>query len=387
MRLVKSIGFVWIVLLSLTIMTVSCNSDDDVQENVIKVTRIEVEGITDDIVVLEVADTYKVNVKLLPDAAEDKDAYSYEYSSANEEVFKVNEDGVITAIGVGEAALRIDPVNNTDLWTSITVKVNSKLFLIESLDIDPAYQDFYMGIDKSINLSEIISINPEFATNKDLIFASDDTSVATITRRGVLTTVGLGDVNISIKSDDGSNIEKTIKIMVRNTTYQNLDRDGWEVTTSHPYFADGTVVGTPESLIDDPDAYGTMEGEPTCLVLVKPGKSLGGITVGNDEEVYFIIDMKKEEDFDAFYLRHRLKNASAFLRLAEASVYGSNNGVDFEPVAEGLSINVEENEVIVDLPKTVSYRYFKLTYDKWHATGNTVQISDFNIIKLGYEEL
>lgn len=387
MRLMKSIRFVWITLLSLAILSVSCNSDDDAQVKEIRVTHIEVEGVSDDIVVLEVADQYTVNLKLLPEAAVDKEEYTYDYSSSNEDVFKVSEEGVITAIGVGEAALRIDPVNNTDLWTSITIKVNSKLFLIESLEIDQGYQDFYMGVNKTIDLSEIITINPEFATNKDLMYASDNTAVGTITRRGVLTTVGLGDVNVTIKSDDGSNIEKTIKIKVRNTTYQNLDRAGWVVTTSHPYFADGAVVGTPESLIDDPDAYGTTEGEPTCLVLVKPGKSLGGITVGNDEEVHFIIDMKKEEEFDAFYLRHRLKNSSAFLRLAEASVYGSNNGVDFEPVAEGLSIDVAENEVIVDLPKTVSYRYFKLTYDKWHATGNTVQMSDFNIIKLGYEDL
>ena len=37
------------------------------------------------------------------------------------------------------------------------------------------------------------------------------------------------------------------------------------------------------------------------------------------------------------------------------------------------------SSVTVDLPENVSYRYFKLTYDGWSNSGNTIQISDFNI--------
>lgn len=387
MKVKQSIWFVWILILSLTLVTVSCDSDDDVQDDAIYVTKMEVEGINDDIIILEVADEYLLNLQLFPENAIDKEEFTYKYSSSNEDVFRVDEAGVITALSEGEASLRIDSENNTDLWTSVTIKVNSKLFLIESLTVDAAHQDYVIGIDRSIDLTEIVSISPDYATNKDLIYTSDDTSVATVTRRGVVTTVGLGDAVITIASDDGSHVETTMNISVRNSSYQSIDRGDWKVTTSHPYFADATVVGSPESLIDDPDAYGTTEGEPTCLCLVKPGKSLGGITVGADEEVYFVIDMQQEEEFSAFRLRHRVKNSSAFLRLIEGSVYGSNNGVDFEPVAEGLTINVDETEVVVDLPNTVTYRYFKLTYDKMHATGNTVQISDFNVLKLSFEDL
>lgn len=387
MKVKQSIWFLWIMILSISLMTVSCDSDDDAKEDAIRVTKIEVEDVSEDIIIMEVADNYRVQVKLFPETAVDRDAFAYQYSSSNEDVFRVDATGVVTAIGVGEAALRIDAENNTDLWTSVTIRVNSKLFLIESLDIDDAYQDFYIGLDKAIDLTEIVTINPEYATNKGLIYTSDNTAVATVTRRGVVTTVGLGDAVISIKSDDASNAEASLNIHVRNTAYQNLNREGWGVATSHPYFPDASVIGSPESLIDAPDAYGTVEGEPTCLCLVKPGKSLGGITVGSDEEVHFILDMKKEEEFSAFRLRHRIKNNSANLRLIEASVYGSNNGVDFESVAKGLRIDAEQNEVIVDLPKTVSYRYFKLTYDKMNASGNTVQISDFNVVKLIFEDL
>ncbi|MBD0825398.1 discoidin domain-containing protein [Aestuariibaculum marinum] len=387
MNMKRGMLFARIALLSLAVLVMSCDSDNDEKDDTIKVTRIDVDGVNDDILELEVADEYNLSLSLFPDTAQDKDEYDYIFSSTNEEVFKVSDQGVITAIGVGEAALRIDPVNNNDLWTVITVKVKSKLFLIESLQVDSKYQDFYIGMNKTIDLTEIITINPEYATNQELLYSSSDLNVATVTRRGVITTLGLGDTNITVKTDDGSALEATITIHVRNTSYEDLSREGWGVTTSHQYFEDATVVGSPESLIDDPDAYGTKEGEPTCLCLVKPGKSLGGITVGASEEVYFVIDMQKEEEFSAFRLRHRLLNTSANLRLAEASVYGSNDGENFTSIAAGIAVNVEESEVTVDLPTTVHYRYFKLVYTKWGASGSTVQISDFNIVKLVYEEL
>ncbi|TDN98407.1 Ig-like domain-containing protein [Sunxiuqinia elliptica] len=378
----------WIICIVtlLSASVVSCDSDNDELSDVIKVTRIEVEGAIDNLIELEVADEHTLNVKLTPDEAVDKDEYTYTYLSSNEDIFKVNEQGVITALGEGEAALRVDAVNNTDLWAVVTIKVKSKLFLVESLNVPEKFKDLYIGVGKSINLPDLISITPEYATNKDLVYSSSNASVAKVSRKGVLSTLSLGNATITINADDGSSVETTIELHVRNSTYQNLDRTDWTVATSHQYFADATVVGSPESLIDEPTAYGTDENEPTCLCMVKPGKSLGDISVGANEEVHFIIDMKSEQEFNGFKLRHRLKNGSAFLRLIEASVYGSNNGADFLPVAEGLSINVEEDEVLVDWPTTATYRYLKLTYDKWHSSGSTVQISDFNLLKLVYED-
>ncbi|MFV0565357.1 MAG: Ig-like domain-containing protein [Flavobacteriaceae bacterium] len=387
MKIKQNFWLIWVFMLALAVVGVSCSDDDNEEEAPITVNKIVVDGVTDDIVVLEVADTYTVNLTLTPDDAVDKDEYTFEYSSSNEEVFKVSEEGVITALGVGEAALRIYPVNNTDLWAIVTIKVNSKLFLIETLTIDESYQDFYIGVDKTVDLSALITIAPEYATNKDLLYTSSNADVASVTRRGVITTLAPGDATITIATDDGSDIETTISIHVRNTSYQDLSRTGWAVTTSHQYFADGTVVGTPESLIDDPTAYGTNPDEPTCLCMVKPGKSLGGITVAADEEVHFVIDMGQEEEFSAFRLRHRVKNTSKNLRLIKASVYGSNDGTTFTPVAEDLSINVDETEATVDLGTTAKYRYFKLTYDQWASGGSTVQVSDFNILETIYEEL
>ncbi|MFV0541095.1 MAG: Ig-like domain-containing protein [Aestuariibaculum sp.] len=367
------------------VFSVSCDSDDDeVVAEEITVNKLTVENAVDNLLEFEVGDQFTVNIIALPEEAVDKDLYSYTFSSTNEDVFTVTEQGVINALSAGEAALKVYPVNNTDLWTVVTIKVKEKVFLVESINILGG-NDIYMGPDTTIDLNEWISITPEYASDNDLLFASSDASVATVTRKGLVSAIGLGDATITITADDGSNVSTTINLYVRNTSYQDLNRDNWTVSTSHQYFADATVVGTPESLIDNPDAYGTNPDEPTCLCLVKPGKSLGGITVEANEEVHFVIDMQQEEEFTGFRLRHRVKNTSKNLRLIEASVYGSNDGINFTLVEDEIAIDVEATEAVVNLSKTVKYRYFKLTYDKWASGGSTVQVSDFNITKIVYE--
>lgn len=363
----------------------SCDSDEKTVEELGGVTKMEVVGAQDDLLIMDVADEHQVEVKLLPEDAPGKEAYTYEYSSSNEEIFKVDEKGHITALSPGEAALRIDPVNNTDLWAVVTVQVNEKLFLIESLDIDQKYQNMYAEVGTTIDLAKLITVAPEYASNQNLIYSSDNKTVANVTRRGIVSTLALGDATITIKTEDDSEAELTCVIKVREATLIDLDRTNWTVTTSHKHFADATVVGTPESLIDHPDAYGAKEGEPTCLCLVKPGKSLGGVTVGADEDVFFVIDLKQKETIGSFRLRHRVKNTSKNLRLNKATLLGSNNGTDFTVVAEDVEIDNTVSEATVKLSEMVEYQYIKLVYKGWGSYGSTVQISDFNLSKLEFK--
>ncbi|MGL5920805.1 MAG: discoidin domain-containing protein, partial [Bacteroidales bacterium] len=160
-----------------------------------------------------------------------------------------------------------------------------------------------------------------------------------------------------------------------------LLRDAWSVSASHDYFVDASVNGAPECLID-----GNLN---SCLVMVKPGKSAGGLTVGADEPVFFVIDMQSAQDFDFFKLRHRTSNTSANLRVTKVSAYGSTDGENFTellkdaPVATAAAIG----EVTILLSEKVNYRYFKLQYTGWNNSGNTIQVSEFNIGNAKFLEL
>lgn len=372
----KIIKFTIALIMLIPALLTSC-SDEDNTTPLTLVTEMKVENATDQVISLIEGDSWKASITLLPEEATDKEEYSYRYTSNDEKVFTVNESGEVTATGIGEAALRVWSVNNTDMWTTCIVKVDARIYPVTSIDIPEDYREYYMGVERTFDLGSLIRVNPENATEPGVIFQSSDEMIAVVNEYGEVYTQSLGDVDIIVKSIDGSNVTATCKLHVRNISYIGFERTGWQVTTSHPYLADAAVVGTPESLIDD-DAK-------SCLVLVKPGKSTGGITVGADESVFFIIDMQQAQKFNFFRLTHRTNNTSANLRVNKVSVYGSNNGKEFTEVMKTASIATNANEVTVDLPAAVNYRYFKMTFDGWATAGNTMQISNFNIGQTTFE--
>lgn len=360
-----------LILFSLTV--VSCN--DSNEDDSIRVNRLKIDSVDENgVILMTEGDSHSVTVTLSPEEAIDKDTYNYRYTSANEAVFTVSESGLITATGVGEAVLSVWSVNNTDLWTTGIVKVEKRIYPVTSISIPEQYQNYYMSVDNTFKLGNLIKVFPDNASSPDVIYRSSDNMIAEVNEYGEVYTKALGDVTITIEATDGSGVTANSQIHIRDVDYsQLLPREEWSVATSHDYFVDASVSGAPESLTD-----GNLN---SCLVMVKPGKSAGGITVGADESVFFVIDMQSAQNFDFFKLRHRTSNTSANLRVTKVAVYGSNDGENFSellkdaPVSSAAAIN----EVTIVLPEKVNYRYFKLQYTGWSNSGNTIQISEFNI--------
>lgn len=375
----KILNSIIVVSLLISFTLIGCSDDDD-NTTQIKVTSMSVgDEAGNDIIALIEGDTKGSVVKIFPDEATNKDEYTFKYSSSNENIFTVDVNGVITAVGAGEAALRADAVNNSDMWATCVVKVETKVYPVVNINIPAEYKDFYLGVDKLFDLGSLVAVSPENATNPAIIYTSSDEMIATVNEYGEISTHALGDVKITIKAIDGSGITAECNLHVRNTVYTDLERIGWSVTTSHPYASDAAVVGAPECLIDD-------SALTTCLSLVKPGKTVGEITVPATDVVYFIIDMGKSQKFNFFKLRHRTNNTSVNLRVTKVSIFGSNDSKEFIEIISGASISNSVNEVTVDLPVMSTYRYFKMTYDEWASAGNTMQISDFNIGSIDFEK-
>lgn len=375
MKIVKYIIYKTVCLLTgaLLLSGMTACSDDDNDNAGLKVIRMEVANVTDGVVSLIEGDTWNVAVTTLPENATDAGEYTYTYTSSNESVFTVDETGTVMAVGVGEAALTAWSANNTDMWASCIISVEERIYPVASIEIPEDYKEYYMPVEGTLKLGELITVLPENAANPEVIYSSSNTNVATVNSLGEIYAQEVGDAVITVKSVDGSGVTATCTIYVREPAYVNLDRTGWVVTTSHPYFADGTVKGTPESLID--------EDMISCLALVKPGK----LTVGKDEKVFFTIDMQQGNKFDYFRLRHRSNNTSSNLRVTKVSVYGSNDNETFDELLKDAAVATNVLEVTVALPQMCNYRYFRLVITGWNASGNTIQMSDFNIGKMTYE--
>lgn len=368
------------ILAMMVLAIVACNDNDTTID--VRVERMHITNTEEGMVTLIEGDTWKPEMMVTPDNAIDKDEYTYRYTSGNESIFTVDENGEVTAVGIGEAALTVWSVNNLDMWTSCVVKVEKRIYPVTTIDIPEQYRDYFMTVESTFKLGEVITVTPDNATNPEVVYSSSDNMVAEVNEYGEVYTKALGDVTITVSATDGSGVKAECNIHIRDVDYTSLlDRTDWTVSLSHDHFVDAAVSGTPESLID--------ENLNSCLAMVKPGKSAGGITVGADEKAYFIIDMNASQSFDFFKLRHRTSNTTANLRLSKASVYGSNDGENFiellknAPIATAASIA----EVTVSLPENVSYRYFKLVFEGWSNSGNTIQIANFNIGNLKYLDL
>lgn len=239
------------IALSLLIpaLLTSCSDDDHTASP--QVTSMTVSNATDQLVSLTEGDIWTASIALLPEEATDKEAYSYRYTSTNEQVFTVDANGQVTAAGVGEATLRVWSVNNTDMWTGCIVKVDARIYPVTSIDIPDEYKTYFIGVNRTFDLGAVVRVNPENATEPGVIFQSSDEMIAVVNEYGGVYTQALGDVDITVKAIDGSNVTATCQLRVRNVNYTGFDRTGWTVSTSHPYLPDGVVGGAPASLIDD----------------------------------------------------------------------------------------------------------------------------------------
>ena len=153
-----------------------------------------------------------------------------------------------------------------------------------------------------------------------------------------------------------------------------LDRTGWTVTTPYPGPSDGDVGGTDPNYIVDGDRV-------TAFAFVKPGKSYGGITVPQDAEQYFIIDMQETQVFDCVTYRHRdYGNSSEWIRANQISIFGSNDLSEFTPISDHLTIPTNAADVAIRYPEDMSYRYIKVKFEDWNkSSGSTMQVSEFSV--------
>lgn len=126
-------------------------------------------------------------------------------------------DAALKALNDAQTALvKVSGVQDTVKVSSI--RFNSKLYRIAA--------------GKTIDLNEEITINPDNAVNKGLIWSVSDSRYATV-NNGVVTTnkAGIGKkVTVTVTSSDGSNVVATVKIKVMKNAVKKVTVNGKKKT-------------------------------------------------------------------------------------------------------------------------------------------------------------
>ena len=204
---------------------------------------VKVKGITLDKTTAIVAPngTLQLVPSIIPENAENK---KLAWTSSNQAVATVDENGLVTGETVGNAIITATTTDESNLSATcnLTVKIP-----VTGISLNKTSAKVEIG--KTINL--IATVEPENATNKEIKWESSNTSIATVSNTGVVTGVANGTVTITATSLDNETIKKTCSVEVtEESNWEELEKIAKAISKSGISSETKTATGTTEDGID-----------------------------------------------------------------------------------------------------------------------------------------
>lgn len=171
------------------------------------------EAISEGITITE-GETYEIAklITVLPENATDK---TVTYSSSDTEKATVSEEGVITAVAEGSAKITVTAGDKTATFT-VTVKPKpAGTVPVESITLDESIAEgATLETGKTLNISSLITVLPENATDKSVKYSSSAEEYATVSDAGVITAVAAGEATITVTSASDAKVSTSFKLTV-----------------------------------------------------------------------------------------------------------------------------------------------------------------------------
>ncbi len=160
------------------------------------------------------------------------------WSSSDESIATVDEDGVVTGVAVGTTTI-IATTEDGDYKSSCTVTVQADPILVTSISIDSASLTMEKGDIQQLN---VLSLLPTNATVKTVAWTSSDKSVATVDADGNVTAKATGTAVISASANDEGAISTTCAVSV-TTPITNLINYPAGTSTLKLFVGDTLTIG------------------------------------------------------------------------------------------------------------------------------------------------
>jgi phosphate transport system substrate-binding protein len=118
------------------------------------------------------------------------------FTSSDTEVATVSSTGMVTGVGAGSATITAKTKDGTNLTKTCQVTVS---YPVTSVSLDKTTAKLQVG--KTLTLKA--TIDPSYATAKDVTWKSSDTAVATVSSAGIITAGKTGTAVITVTTKDG----------------------------------------------------------------------------------------------------------------------------------------------------------------------------------------
>ena len=153
-----------------------------------------------------IGNTLAMTATVLPSDATDR---GVEWSSDNADVATVDQNGVVTANGNGDAVIT---VTTKDKGKTATCAITVVQF-VTSISLDQTSLSLYEGEDYTL----AATVKPDNAANKLPKWTSSNESVATVNQAGKVTAVSKGTATIKAEAQDGSGKYASCSLTVKET--------------------------------------------------------------------------------------------------------------------------------------------------------------------------
>jgi uncharacterized protein YjdB len=242
-----------------------------------------------------------------------------EYDSSDEDVATVDENGLVTAVGEGDATITATSGGESD-DAAITVQRAP----VHTVAVEPTSFALVVGGDPSTQ-QLTVTLRDEAGnelTGRDVSFSVDPMGVVTVTDDGLVTAVAAGDATITVTSE-GVEGEATVSV----TDASGSDGDVYEPNNSSETAADlGTINEARPLLIQanfhdpdtDQDDWYWIEAQQGTQTQCNPVSdmedfrfrvSLTGIPVESDYDLYLYADNNPNSPLEESRLGSNLPDA------------------------------------------------------------------------------
>ena len=138
-----------------------------------------------------------LTAEVFPEDAANRDVV---WSSSDENVITVSEDGSITTIGSGKADILCSSTDGSEVVGKCPVEV---VIAVESLEISDTKATLLLGASEDLNQKTLTcKTMPENASYQTVTWSSSDKAVAVVDENGTVTGVGSGKATITATTTD-----------------------------------------------------------------------------------------------------------------------------------------------------------------------------------------
>lgn len=138
-------------------------------------------------------DTYQTYIRVLPELATDKEVT---YVSSNENACVVDKNGLITGMGYGTSYVNVI-TNDSKKIDTLVVNVTDNY--VSGVELSAETLEIVVGETKRLKAN----INPQTAINKNVKWASSDSSVLKVDSNGYITALSKGTAEVFVITEDG----------------------------------------------------------------------------------------------------------------------------------------------------------------------------------------